>query len=238
MLRGRTEMGKKRNQRKGGAHGSRGATNTSATRGADAPVGGRVGSGRRTLPREILTDAESDDLVAQCGPDPEGMRNRCLILLLEGTACRVSEVVALEPRDINWEQEQANVRHGKGDEQGIVQVAPEALVATRAWLDARSELGIEANTQICCELNGAPLHPDKVRKLLHKLAKQAGIRKRVHPHGFRHRLSVRLVRAKVPLTSISTQLRHRNIATTHTYLQRIGASQAIDDVLAALDEDA
>lgn len=192
---------------------------------------------RKTLPREILTDAESDHLVEQCGPDPEGMRNRCLILLLEGTACRVSEVVALEPRDIDWTEEQANVRHGKGDEQGIVQVAPEALVATRAWLDARADLGIASDAPICCELGGTPLKPDKVRKTLHKLARQAGIRKRVHPHGFRHRLSVRLVRAKVPLPSVSTQLRHRNIATTHTYLQRIGASQAIDDVLAVLDEE-
>jgi len=190
---------------------------------------------KRTLPREILTDDESDRLVAQCGPDHEGMRNRCLILLLEGTACRVSEVVALEPKDIDWAEEQANVRRGKGDEQGIVQVAPEALVATRAWLDARGELGIPADAPICCGMDGAPLHPDKVRKTLHKLARQAWIRKRVHPHGFRHRLSVRLVRAKVPLTSVSIQLRHKNIATTHTYLQRIGASQAIDDVLAALD---
>jgi integrase len=194
-------------------------------------------SRKRTLPREILTDDESDRLVEQCGPDPEGMRNRALILLFEGTACRVSEVVALEPRDIDWTEEQANVRHGKGDEQGIVQVAPEALVATRAWLDARVELGIPADVPVCCELDGSPLKPDKVRKTLHKLAKQAGIRKRVHPHGFRHRLSVRLVRAKVPLPSVSAQLRHRNIATTHTYLQRIGASQAIDDVLAALDEE-
>lgn len=192
---------------------------------------------RRTLPREILTDAESDRLVEQCGPDSEGMRNRALILLMEGTACRVSEVVALEPKDIDWDEEQANVRHGKGDEQGIVQVAPEALVATRAWLDARAGLGIASDAPICCELDGTPLKPDKVRKTLHKLARQAGIRKRVHPHGFRHRLSVRLVRAKVPLTSVSIQLRHKSIATTHTYLQRIGASQAIDDVLAALDGD-
>jgi integrase/recombinase XerD len=174
-------------------------------------------------------------LLEQCDATPEGMRNRCLLLLMEGTGCRVSEVVALAPRDIDHEQEQANVRHGKGSKQRVVAVAPETLVAIQAWLDARAELGIGQWAPICCDLDGTALKPDKVRKLLHALAAAAGIRKRVHPHGFRHRFTARLVRHGVPITSVSTQLGHSSIATTHTYCQRLGVGQAIEDVQRALD---
>lgn len=184
---------------------------------------------KRTLPREILTDAESDALLEQCDASLEGMRDRVLLLLLEGTGCRISEVLALEPRDIDWTEELANVRHGKGDKQRVVAVAPETLVAIRAWLDVRHKRNIPKNAPI------VGMQPDQARKRVRELAKRAGVRKRVHPHGFRHRFTVRLVRHGVPITSVSVALGHSNIATTHTYCQRIGASSAIDDVLAALD---
>ena len=51
----------------------------------------------RTLPREILTDAESDALLGQCDGSRVGMRNRAMLLLLEGTGCRIAEALALEP---------------------------------------------------------------------------------------------------------------------------------------------
>jgi len=114
-------------------------------------------------------------------------------------------------------------------------VSPEALVATRAWLEARDALGVAQDAPIVCNEKGCALKPEYIRSLLPRLAKQASIAKRVHAHGFRHRFTVRLVRHGVPLPSVSHVLGHKNLATTHTYCQRIGASHAIKDVGAALD---
>lgn len=191
----------------------------------------------RTLPREILTDAESDALLEQCDGSRVGLRNRAMLLLLEGTGCRISEALALEPRDFDWDEEVVNVREGKGGKQRLVPVAPEALVATRTWLDARRRYGIGGRAPVCCNARGTALARSYVRRLIPTLARQAGIRKRVHAHGFRHRFTVRLVRHGVVITSVCYVLGHESVATTHDYCTRIGASHAIDDVRAVLDED-
>lgn len=191
----------------------------------------------RTLPREILTDAESDALLDQCDGSRVGLRNRAMLLLLEGTGCRIGETLALEPRDFDWDEEIVNVRRGKGDKQRVVPISPEALVATRTWLDARSRFGIGARAPVCCNAKGTSLAPSSVRRLISTLARKTGIRKRVHAHGFRHRFTVRLVRHGVVITSVSYVLGHDSVATTHDYCVSIGASHAIDDVRAVLDAE-
>jgi len=173
----------------------------------------------------------------QCDATPLGIRNRAFLLLLEGTGARISEALAFDPRDFDWDQERVNIRRAKGNKQRVVPVAPEALVDTRAWLDARTKHGISARAHICCSLRGKGISPSHGRRLVSQIAKRAGIRKRVHPHGFRHRYTIRLVRYGVPITSVQHALGHENLATTHEYCQRIGVGPAIDDVRAMLDQE-
>lgn len=191
---------------------------------------------KRSLPRELLTDEESDRLLEQCDGSLVGLRNRALLLLLEGTGCRISEVLALEPRDLDWETRRANVRHGKGDRQRVVPVARRALGAVRTWLVERQAAGIAPEAHVCCNLSGGRLSSSYARKLMPKLADLAQIKKRVHPHGFRHRFTVRMIRAGVPLTSVSQVLGHSSLVTTHRYCARLGAGPAIEDVRRALRE--
>jgi site-specific recombinase XerD len=189
---------------------------------------------KRSLPRELLTDEESDRLLEQCDSSPTGLRNRTLLLLLEGTGCRIAEVLALEPRDLDWDTRRANVRHGKGNKQRVVPVATKALRMTKRWLRARQKAGIRTDAPVCCNRAGGHLSTSYVRKLLPKLAQRAGITKHVHPHCFRHRYTVRLMRAGVALPSISQALGHSSLATTHRYFARLGAGPAIKNVRAAL----
>ena len=70
--------------------------------------------------------------------------------------------------------------------------------------------------------------PDPVN--LKRLAKRAGIDKRVHPHGFRHSHAVHLLRKGVPLPDIQRQLGHLNLATTDEYLRGLGAGEHVEKV--------
>jgi integrase len=63
--------------------------------------------------------------------------------------------------------------------------------------------------------------------LLPRLARGAGIPKRVHPHGLRHTHAAQLAREGVPLNVIQAQLGHSNIATTSHYLQHVAPQQLI-----------
>jgi site-specific recombinase XerD len=190
---------------------------------------------KRTLPRELLTDEESDALLAQCDDSAVGLRNRALILLLEGTGCRISEVLALEPRDVEWAEETVHVRHGNGGHERVIPASPEALVATRSWLEARAGHGIPGDAVVCCGLHGRPLSAPYVRRLLSGLGERAGILKRVHAHGLRYRFTARLVRHGVVITSMSYVLGHQSIASTYEHLRQLGLDHALDDVQRALD---
>jgi site-specific recombinase XerD len=70
--------------------------------------------------------------------------------------------------------------------------------------------------------------------MLHRLAAQAGVEKRVHPHGLRHTFAVELEAAGVPVTTISKLLGHSSVAVTARYLDHLTNAQAIE-ALAAIE---
>jgi hypothetical protein len=127
------------------------------------------------------------------------------------------------------------VRHGLGGHERIVPVAPETMGAVAAWLDARQTCGIPASDPLCGSLRKGPLSVPYIRKLLSRLGRQAGIKKRVHALGFRHRFTARLARQRVDITSISYVLGHQSIASTYEYLRDLGLNHALDDIQRALD---
>lgn len=70
----------------------------------------------------------------------------------------------------------------------------------------------------------------QVRLLLPRLARRAGIAKRVHPHGLRHTHAYELMMENIPMPIIQRQLGHASLATTDTYLSHIAPKQVIDAI--------
>jgi site-specific recombinase XerD len=63
---------------------------------------------------------------------------------------------------------------------------------------------------------------------LASFGRQAGIAKRVHPHGLRHTLAVELREEGVDIAIISKQLGHRSVSTTARYLDHIAPLAVIE----------
>jgi hypothetical protein len=61
-----------------------------------------------------------------------------------------------------------------------------------------------------------------------RLARKAGIERRVHAHGLRHAFAVDLVRGGAPLYVVRDALGHASVATTQVYLSRVGAHEAVE----------
>ena len=99
-----------------------------------------------------------------------------------------------------------------------------------AWLERRKALGIGARTPVFCTLQGGTLKTAYIRALLPRLARKAGIAKRVHAHGLRHAHAVELVQEGVPVHLIQQQLGHASLQTTSVYLNHIAPQQLIDVV--------
>lgn len=166
---------------------------------------------------EILTPEEVSALQSQCSRTaPTGIRNRALIGVLFRVQLRISEALALRPSDVG--RDTINVRRGKGSKQRRAAVDAATLAEIDAWTAVRNHNG---HRPLFCTLAGDQLKSAYVRALLPRLARRAGITKRVHPHGLRHSGASELLDRGASLQDIQKQLGHSNAAITDLYLHQI-----------------
>ena len=183
----------------------------------------------KTYPAEILTPDEIRELAFQCSATTSlGLRHRAMIVLLYRTGLRISEALALYPKDVNLEIGAVAVLHGKGNRQRTVGIDPGANRHIEAWLERRDTLGLSGNAPLFCTLKGKRMSRTNVNRLFRRLAQSAGIEKRVHPHGFRHTHAYELMMEGVPMPIIQQQLGHVSLATTDRYLSHIAPKQVIE----------
>jgi site-specific recombinase XerD len=184
------------------------------------------------LPVETLTPAEVAKLLGACNKGDTGVRNQALIVTLYRAGLRISEALALLPKDLDAEASTVRVLHGKGDKARLVGIDAGALTVIQRWLDKRAALGISAWKPIFCTLEGGSVSPDYVRGLMKRLARKAGIVKRVHAHGLRHTHASELRAEGTDIGIIQGQLGHSNLQTTVRYLNHV-APQAVIDAIKA-----
>lgn len=179
----------------------------------------------RRYPAESLRPEESAALLAAARREPEhGLRNAALISLLIGTGLRIAEALALVAHDIDFERGTVFVGHGKGDKSRTVAILPKYEPVIREWIAAR---GAQSGP-VFVSRTGASLNTSYARKLLPRLARGAGIDRRVHPHALRHTFAAEAARGKVRPELIQRQLGHTNLGTTTKYLATISPDEVID----------
>ena len=185
----------------------------------------------RTYPAEVLTPAEVLALLDQCSQTSSvGLRHRALITVLYRTGVRCSEVLALQIKDVDLHGGSVAVLHGKGDRRRTVGIDPGAAEIVEAWIERRRALELPADAPLFCTLRGTPMDSAQVRLLLPRLARRAGITKRVHPHGLRHTHAYELMMEGVPMPIIQRQLGHASLVTTDTYLSHIAPKEVIEAI--------
>lgn len=182
----------------------------------------------KRYPVEILTPDEVRALLRVCSSRaPTGIRNQALIATLYRCGLRVSEALALKPKDLDRDAGTVNVLSGKGKKSRMASMDPTAFAMVDRWLERRRAMGISSRARIFCTLKGDPLKDAYVRALMPRLAAKAGIEKRVHPHGLRHTLASEMAREGQPMNLIQAQLGHSNLGTTSRYLAHIAPGELI-----------
>jgi site-specific recombinase XerD len=187
----------------------------------------------RRRPAEPLTQAEVLALMKACGQRaPTGIRNRALIAVLWRSGLRISEALELELRDIDLDAGSLRVRHGKGDRSRTVGIDEQTTALLARWLDRRQRLEVGARAPVFCTLRGAQIDSSYIRRLLPRLARKAGVQKRVHAHGLRHTHAAELAREGTPINVIRDALGHTSLAVTDRYLRDVAPQAVIDTIRA------
>jgi site-specific recombinase XerD len=205
-------------------------TLASYRRGKPAPNKGQK------FPIEVLTPQEVDALLRACGRGLAGWRNRALITTMYRGGLRISEALALMPKDVDLTTGRVTILRGKGSKRRVIALDPGACAIVAKWMDVRAKLEIPRAAPMFCVISqptmGQPVGSPYVRELLKKLAVKAGIEKRVHPHGLRHSYASYLADQGVPLKTIQAMLGHSTSAITDRYMHDLNPAAHLDTVRA------
>jgi integrase/recombinase XerD len=181
------------------------------------------------LDADLLSPAEIETLIRACSNRaPTGIRNRALIALAWRCGLRISEMLALAPKDVDDGGGTVVVQHGKGGKRRAVGMDAGTAALVQRWSQTRGKLSVPRSAPLICTLAGGRIDPSYVRHLLPRLANRAGILKRVHAHGLRHAYAVELEREGATISMIRDALGHSSAAVTDRYLRRLGVGEAVD----------
>ena len=172
----------------------------------------------RTLP-SVLTVHEVERLLdAAREDDPLAWRDRALVEFGYATGARVSEIVGLEVKDVLFDQGLVRL-YGKGSKERLVPIGRRALGAV-ALYHREIRPGLEKGKGrgvLFLNGRGQPLSRVGAWGIVKKLARAAGITKRVTPHTLRHTFATHLLEGGADLRAVQEMLGHADLSTTQLY---------------------
>jgi integrase/recombinase XerD len=177
----------------------------------------------RYLPKALTPDQVDDLLELPLRqPTPERLRDKAMLELLYATGLRVSELVALNVRDVTL----TSVRcAGKGGRERTLPLAGSAQTALEEYLDiARPQLA-RSNPQKVDALflnhRGKRLTRQGFWLILKHYAEELGLND-LTPHTLRHSFATHMIANGTDLKAVQTLLGHASLSTTQIYMQ-VGA---------------
>lgn len=138
--------------------------------------------------------------------------HKVAFLLGFGAGLRISEIVNLEKRDINFNEKKIFIRQGKGGKDRIVPL-PKGF-KTKHLEFIPMKIGMRA-----------------LQKAFKNASGRAGLLKikpTLHFHSLRHGFGSQLAKKGMPIHHIRTLMGHSNISTTNVYLE-LNPKEALSD---------
>lgn len=147
-----------------------------------------------------------------------GLRDRAIMELLYASGLRVSELVGLDMRDIDFSARTVRVL-GKGRRERIVPMGEKAINSITNYLGKRAVLAGARPDEKALFVNrqGGRLSARSVERLMVKYIKRAGLQKNVTPHTLRHSFATHLLDQGADMRGIQELLGHMSLSTTQKY---------------------
>ncbi len=178
-------------------------------------VGVRAPRTPRKLP-DALSPEEVGRLVELPMDDAFAVRDRAMFELFYSSGLRLSELTALMPADIDFDDATVRVL-GKGAKTRVVPVGRFALDCARQWLAVRAEVAGPAEHALFVNQRGKAIGPRTVQRRMSMWAHKQGLAQHVHPHMLRHSFASHVLQSSGDLRAVQEMLGHASISTTQVY---------------------
>jgi site-specific recombinase XerD len=166
----------------------------------------------RPIKEERLPEVLSKEDINRMIMATRNIKHRVIIGLLYSAGLRRSELLRLEPKDIDSERMLIRVRQGKGKKDRTTLLGKKILKELRLYYKVyRPEKYLFEGSK------GKPYSAASVLKIVKRAAKQAGVEKRVYPHILRHSFATHLLEQGTDLRYIQVLLGHNSSKTTEIY---------------------
>ena len=164
----------------------------------------------RTLPKAL-----SQEHIGQLFAHIHAAMDRTLFLLMLRCGLRVSEVVHLKVRDIDWTQQALRIEQGKGRKDRRVYLSADAVASLHECVQRRPS-GVPGDAVFWNQKRPSrPLSAKAIQKKMARYAKAAGIM--ASCHSLRHTFASNLLEQGAEIVSIRELLGHASITSSERY---------------------
>lgn len=157
----------------------------------------------------VLTKQEIKDLMNSL----ETKKSKLMISLIYACGLRVSELVNLKTKDLDFNEKIGHVRQAKGKKDRIFNI-PNFLMKD---LKKQAEKQKESNQEYFFTGPKGKLSERNIQKIVSLAAKKIGIQKDVHCHTLRHSFATHLLEDGIDIRYIQELLGHADLSTTQIY---------------------
>ncbi len=158
-----------------------------------------------------------DALIFHLESKSKAIRDKAVIELLLYTGVRVSELVSIRIKDIDFLSHQLKVI-GKGGKYREIPLKPEVTETIKKYLLERRQNPYYKSEYLLLGQRG-----NAINRILNRITKETKLVQKLKPHTFRHAFCTNLIKKGIPLTTVAKLACHASIETTSRLY--IGRSQ-------------
>lgn len=140
-------------------------------------------------------------------------KSKLMVSLMYACGFRVSELINLKVKDLNFEEKIGYVKQAKGRKDRVFNIPEFILDLLFKQVSKQKDSGSEF---VFSGPNGK-LSSRNLQKIVSKSAKRAGVNKEVHCHTLRHSFATHLLENGVDIRKIQELLGHSDLSTTQIY---------------------
>ncbi len=164
---------------------------------------------------EEAMDHLLDDI--QYGTDYEGLRNRTILETFYNTGIRISELIHLKFRDIDFDQKVFKVL-GKRNKERMVPLSQDFTSVLQQYAQVRQQnFGLDPEGWFFVNKKGMKLNPRSVYRIVHHFLSMVTTSDKKSPHVLRHTFATHMLNQGADLNTIKELLGHANLSATEVY---------------------
>jgi integrase/recombinase XerD len=179
----------------------------------------------RRLVQKVLTPEDVAKILSRPNLGTlSGIRDRAILETLYSTGIRRGELCGLSIYDVDLAAKTLRINKGKGQKDRVVPLGKHAARFLQEYIAKVRPHHTRKNRgerRLFVNIQGKPLDKYTVGSIVKNHGKEAGIKKPVSPHMFRHAFAVALMKNGADITAVQKMLGHADLGTTQMYIRSL-----------------